>query len=211
MKQTFRDFVFVLLLLAVTTPIRGRAEEKSSEPETVEYHYELATSPDAHLVYEDTYYFEIISPHSLSYTYKLRQAKNFGVGFDREYKNVRLVVADPVEACRPVLNNIANTVVMVLRGGCSFLTKSKFAETAGALAVVIADNDAENDDHMVDMVDDETGRTISIPAMFLMGKDGMMIQRKLMMEGLTEAIINIPVNLTGMAIGTARQPPWTLW
>jgi hypothetical protein len=191
--------------------LQGKAEEAQEDPQSVEYHYELATSPDANLVYEDTYYFEIVDPPSLSYTYKLRQAKDFGVSFDRQYKKVRLVVAEPVEACRAITNDVKNAVTMVLRGGCSFLTKSKYAEDAGALAVIVADNDEENDESFVDMVDDTTGRAVGIPSMFMMGKDGLMIRRRLMMAGLTAAIVNIPVNLTGVAIGSAKLPPWTLW
>lgn len=211
-RTVFELYYFVLLLLlSVLVPSLGVADDDSEPEPPTEYRYEIASSPDAHMVYEDTHYFEIVSPESLSYTFKLRQAKDFGGDFDRQYRKVRMVVAEPVEACRPVLNDIENTVVLVIRGGCSFLTKSNLAEAGGAIAVIIADNDEENDDHMVDMVDDATGRKVGIPSMFLMGKDGLMIRRQLVLQGLDAAIINIPVNLTGIAIGTAKQPPWTLW
>lgn len=199
------------LFLAWTSPgISVTDDEEATEPLT-EYRYEIASSPDAFLVYEDAHYFEIVSPESLSYTYKLRRAKDFGVDFDRMYTKVRMVVAEPVEGCRPITNSLTNAVAFLLRGGCSFVTKSNNAEEAGAIAVIVADNDEENDEHMIDMVDDSTGRPVGIPSLFLMGKDGIMIRRHLMINGLEEAIINIPVNLTGVPIGKARQPPWTLW
>nr|KAG5703254.1 hypothetical protein BaRGS_034165 [Batillaria attramentaria] len=122
-----------------------------------------------------------------------------------------MVLGEPVEGCRPLTNSVHNAVAFLLRGGCSFVTKSNNAEDAGAIAVIIADNDEENDEHMIDMVDDATGRAVRIPSLFLMGKDGVMIRRHLLMYGLEEAIVNIPVNLTGVPIGKARQPPWTLW
>lgn len=211
MNRTAFELSYLLLLLSVLFPSLGVADDEPDPEPSTEYRYEIASSPDAHMVYEDTHYFEIVSPESLRYTFKLRQAKDFGGNFDRQYKKIRMVVAEPIEACRPVVNNIENAVALVLRGGCSFLTKSNLAENAGAIAVIIADNDEGNDDHMVDMVDDATGRKVGIPSMFLMGKDGIMIRRRLMLQGLDEAIINIPVNLTGVAIGTAKQPPWTLW
>lgn len=210
MSLTTRNLFILLLLTWAAIPFKTIADDET-EHDTREYRYEIATSPDAFLVYEDSHYFEIISPETLRYTYKLRRAKDFGGDFDREYKNIRLVVTEPIEACRPVLNNVQNSVALVLRGGCSFLTKSKNTESAGALAVIIADNDEENDEHMVEMVDDSTGRAVNIPSLFLMGKDGLMIRRHLMTLGLKEALINIPVNLTGVPIGHARQPPWTLW
>jgi hypothetical protein len=49
---------------------------------------------------------------------------------------------------------------------------SSHAEEAGAVAAVIMDNNANNDDRMVDMIGDETGRVPTLPAYFLLGRDG---------------------------------------
>ena len=46
------------------------------------------------------------------------------------------------------------------------------AQKAGALAVVVMDQDADNDQRMIDMIQDETDRAVDIPAFFLLGKDG---------------------------------------
>ncbi|KAL8572225.1 hypothetical protein ACOMHN_022462 [Nucella lapillus] len=213
MNRTVLEISYLLLVLSTLAPGEANDHDETGEKQSEQPvgTFEHASSADAHMVYEDTYYFDIVTPESLSYTYKLRQAKDFGTSFDRQYSKAKLVVAEPVEACRPIVNKVENKVALVLRGGCSFMTKSKHAENAGAMAVIIADNNEENDDHMIDMVDDETGRKINIPAMFLMGKDGMMIRHHLMLQGLDEAIINIPVNLTGVMLGAAKLPPWTLW
>ena len=45
-------------------------------------------------------------------------------------------------------------------------------EMAGAVAVLIADNESENAQSLVDMVQDGTGREVHIPAGFLLGSDG---------------------------------------
>ena len=55
---------------------------------------------------------------------------------------------------------------------CSFVSKSVHAEAAGAVAVVVTDDDIHNDQSFVDMIDDNTERVVNIPAVFLMGKDG---------------------------------------
>ena len=56
--------------------------------------------------------------------------------------------------------------------GCSFLTKSKIAQRAGAIAAIIMDNEENQIDRMIDMADDHTGRSVEIPSAFLTGKDG---------------------------------------
>jgi len=55
---------------------------------------------------------------------------------------------------------------------CSFLSKTIVAEAAGAVAVIIMDNDADNDDTLIDMLEDGTDRLTRIPAFFLHGRDG---------------------------------------
>ena len=55
---------------------------------------------------------------------------------------------------------------------CSFLSKTINAEVAGAVAIIIMDNDRDNDDTLIDMMEDGTDRAAHIPAFFLQGKDG---------------------------------------
>jgi len=55
---------------------------------------------------------------------------------------------------------------------CSFLSKCVSVRDAGAVAVIIRDNDVENSQFMIDMIDDGTGRPVDIAAFFMLGKDG---------------------------------------
>ena len=55
---------------------------------------------------------------------------------------------------------------------CTFVTKSKHAEQAGAIAVIITDDNESNDNEYIIMIQDDTDRAINIPAFFLRGKDG---------------------------------------
>ena len=59
----------------------------------------------------------------------------------------------------------------IIFSDCSFVTKIINVQDTGALGVIIVDNDSTNHD-FVDMIDDTTKRTVQIPAMFLLYKDG---------------------------------------
>jgi len=55
---------------------------------------------------------------------------------------------------------------------CSFLSKSVAASDAGAVAVIVRDNDVTDSQLMIDMIDDGTARSVDIAAFFMNGKDG---------------------------------------
>jgi hypothetical protein len=46
------------------------------------------------------------------------------------------------DACTPILNDVAGKIALVDRGTCTFVTKVKNAQDAGAIAVIVADNAA---------------------------------------------------------------------
>lgn len=162
---------------------------------------------------EDDIFFEVIYPEKLSYTYRLRQAKNFGIPFNHVFKGIRLVLADPLECCSLPYNapELQGAVALVSRGDCSFVSKAVKAEEAGALAVIVMDSNPENDELYIEMVDDNTNRKPKIPAAFLLGKSGYMIAKTLMEAHEAAAIINIPVNLTSVPFHKLNQPPWIIW
>lgn len=171
-----------------------------------------ASSSDSRFLKEDIF-FEILEPESLRYTFRLRPAHEFGSSFASPLSNVGLVLSEPLQGCASLVNRleVRHNVVLVERGGCSFLSKCVEAGREGALAVLVADSDAANDDQYVDMMDDSTGRNCSIPAAFLLGKDGYMIRRGLEAHGLRRALVNIPVNVSGLPAHRLRQPPWLVW
>ncbi|XP_054709473.1 PRADC1-like protein [Uloborus diversus] len=157
-------------------------------------------------------YFEIVEPETLHYTFKVRPAQDFGIPFNESLNNVGLVLAEPPHGCSAPINRLElrNNVALIDRGGCSFLSKCVQAEHSGVLAVVICDSDTSNDDQFIDMIDDNTKRNCSIPAVFLLGKDGYMIKKGLKTHNLNRAIINMPVNFTFVPLHEKRHPPWIL-
>lgn len=56
--------------------------------------------------------------------------------------------------------------------GCSFVQKARHVEEAGGKAVLIADNAEDNDSQYLDMITDGSTAKPSIPALFLLGRDG---------------------------------------
>lgn len=162
---------------------------------------------------KDDIFFEILEPESLRYTFRLRPAHEFGSSFITQLSNVGLVISEPFQGCSSPINKLElkHNVVLIERGGCSFLSKCIHALREGALAVIIADNNPTNDDQYIDMMDDNTHRNCSIPAAFLLGKDGYMIQKGLQTHNLHRAIINIPINVSLIPVHKLKQPPWVVW
>lgn len=67
-------------------------------------------------------------------------------------------------------------IAVVMRGGCSFVTKIRNAEHAGAKLVLVIDDKDESIENVI-MVDDGNGAGIRIPAMLITKKDGEAIKK----------------------------------
>lgn len=122
-----------------------------------------------------------------------------------------MVMSDPLNGCSDIHSNTEGAVLLVERGECSFMTKTLKAQQAGARAVIIADNNINNDHYLIDMVDSNTNAEINIPAAFLMGKNGHLIKNTLRSLGLSQATLNIPVNISQLRLHEIKQPPWLVW
>lgn len=61
--------------------------------------------------------------------------------------------------------------ILADRGGCSFVTKVRNMEDAGAAVGIVIDNSEEDIQNVV-MKDDGTGAGIRIPSMLISKKDG---------------------------------------
>lgn len=154
-------------------------------------------------------YFTISEPESLSYTFKARSSR-IGVPFTNTLSNIALVLAEPRDACTSTINRleIKGNVALVERGGCSFLEKCIEIERSGGVALIVYDYDKHNDENYIEMIDDNTSKNCSIPAVSLLGKDGYMIVHSLIALKLNRAVITIPINV---ARGEVSNPPWLMW
>lgn len=111
--------------------------------------------------------FEVTAPASVSGVYDVATAV-FGpryTGFSGP-----LVQAEGADgsttACGPIASDVAGAVALIDRGGCAFVEKALAAQAAGALGVVICNNDATNPDEVIQM-NGSDGCQLSIPVLML--------------------------------------------
>ncbi|CAN6192312.1 unnamed protein product [Urochloa humidicola] len=87
------------------------------------------------------------------------------VSKEKHANRTKLTLADPIECCSPPKDKVSGDVLLVQRGKCKFTKKAKFAEAAGASAIVIINHVHE----LYKMVceKNETDLDIHIPAVLL--------------------------------------------
>lgn len=165
----------------------------------------------------DAIFFMIERPHYLNYIYQINPSYHVGSRFPLDViKNIRLVYSEPPEACKKLLNygEVRGNVVLIERGGCSFLEKVINAEDAGATITLITDSKS-GDDTFIDMIADGTSRKTNIPAAYLPGVSGKRIRNHLLYKN-DVLLIQIPLNYTTKSFKDSSllqitKPPWELW
>jgi hypothetical protein len=161
---------------------------------------------------KDYVFFEIIDPEELAYTYKVNPA-GFTPSWNITLNGVNLVPTEPPCGCGFVQNSeeVEGRIALMERGDCSFVSKVRRAEEAGAIGAIITDVDKDNDELFISMIDDTTDRPVSIPAAFLLGINGHIIKKTLNTLAIPSAVINIPVNISRISPYKLNQPPWLVW
>ncbi len=82
------------------------------------------------------------------------------------------------DACQAITNNVSDAIALIDRGGCTFVTKVKNAQNAGAVGAIIAN-------HLGDSIFTMGGTdaTITIPPVFIGKSDGTTIKALLPTTG----------------------------
>lgn len=98
----------------------------------------------------------------------------------------------------------ATKIVLVERGNCTFVTKVRNAERAGASLVVVIDSRKENITHVV-MGDDGTGTGIRIPSMLIGADSGKKLKEFALNSGKAatlqaEFVMKAPDNVVEMEL-----------
>ncbi len=83
---------------------------------------------------------------------------------------------DPTLGCNPLVGFPAGRLALIDRGTCTFVTKVRHAQNAGAMGAVVVNNAG---DGLLTMGDDGTGGDIEIPSVFLGQSDGETIKAQL--------------------------------
>lgn len=164
---------------------------------------------DSDFVEDGLIHFLISEPENLRYTFKAKTSR-IGVPFNETLENIPLVLAEPRAACSSIINKleIKNNIALVERGFCPFLEKCIEIERSQGAGLIVYDNDKNNCEEHIEMIDDSTPRNCSIPAVYVVGKDGHMIVQSLLALRLSRALITIPLK-TSASKNTAH-PPWSI-
>jgi hypothetical protein len=97
-----------------------------------------------------------------------------------------LVLAIPIEANIPLSDDLTGKIVLIKRGLTTFVTKTRNAQQAGAIAVVIYNNKDGN--HVsTTLGDDSSGTDITIPTIFISENSGDLIIANLPANGTIQA------------------------
>jgi len=201
-----QQLIFKILILSCLTfrAFGGLKQWEDPVLTNEEYHISLGS--------REYIFFEITEPEQLAYTYKANPA-SFCPPWNHTFNGAQLVPTEPPCGCGFIQNSeqVEGKIALIERGDCSFVSKVVRAQEAGAIAVVVTDQDKDNDELFISMVDDTTERDVEIPAAFVLGKNGHMIKRTLEKLSLSEAVINIPVNISRISVHKINQPPWLVW
>ncbi len=130
-------------------------------------------------------------------TYTASEAA-FGPALDTTGVSATLVEAfdgsgSTTDACEAITNGgtVSGNIALVDRGSCSFVTKVRNAQNAGAVGVIVANNVAGSP---ITMGDDGTGGDITIPSVMVSQSDGATIRGGTPAPGTIRATPNPPPN-----------------
>ncbi|MFQ5596207.1 MAG: S8 family serine peptidase, partial [Anaerolineae bacterium] len=153
---------------------------------------------------------EVTAPDTIAGMYEVETGQ-FGPGLDEAGPiSGDVVYADPVDGCEDLTNGeeMAGKIVLIDRGTCTFVTKVRHAQTAGAVAVTVVNNVAGPP---IGMADDGTGSDITIPSVMISQADGDVIKAEL--PGVTvtlssDIVVPRPDLTDQISSFSSRGPGW---
>ena len=129
---------------------------------------------------------------------------NFGPAVGDPGITAEAVIAEPIEACSPLTNGgaVAGKIAMVMRNdGCTFVTQTRNAQQAGAVATVIVNDRPE----LQGVFNDGTGGDITIPPVLVRQVAGQTVLDALSTDPVELEIVRI--SLADMqALFSSRGP-----
>ncbi len=162
----------------------------------------VAACGDPGVIYTDLY---VNSPSSIAGDY-LAQSALFGPPFPSSGITNDVILASPSDGCSALSNAsaMAGNIAMMNRNypnGCTFTTKVKNAQNAGAVAAIIADNVDEST--LITMAGSDP--TITIPSASILFGDGETIESQLPSPGVNATLTGLGM-ADALASFTSRGP-----
>ncbi|VDL69383.1 unnamed protein product [Nippostrongylus brasiliensis] len=126
-------------------------------------------------------YVQLLSaPHFGEPIYKAAPAQ-YGADVESSPVEGEITVAQPLRACTPITNKneVRGRIVIVERSDCMFQEKSRHAQQAGAIAVIVIDHvkgtSSVNEPSFAMAEDKDSPDDIAIPSIFLYHKEGQQL------------------------------------
>jgi subtilisin family serine protease len=131
---------------------------------------------------------DIVSPSDIAGDLEVTAAA-FGGGTPPEGITAALVATSPADACTALTNGaeLAGKIALIARGTCTFVSKVKAAQAAGAIGAVVTNNVA--DPPLLTMAGGDPA--ITIPAVFTSQADGNRLRGKLPSPGVTATLTTV--------------------
>ncbi|EFO82730.1 hypothetical protein GCK72_024328 [Caenorhabditis remanei] len=170
------------------------------------------------VVNQDNILFTVTEPYMLAYTYQMKHAFMLGTHFpdgaNKTLKNLEMVLADPINGCDPLRNEIyAPTVILMERGDCSFTVKAINGEKAGASVVMVTDSQNYEfgfRQYYVNMIPDESLDRAEIPCVYIAPVTGRYFRDHLEEGGTIK--LNLPVERNDAPmVHHQKKAPWETW
>ena len=153
---------------------------------------------------------EVTAPDTIAGTYEVETGQ-FGPGLDEAGPiSGDVGYASPTDGCEDLTNGaeVAGKIALIDRGTCTFVTKVRHAQTAGAIGVIVVNNVAGPP---IGMADDGAGSDITIPSVMISQADGDVIKAEL--PGVTvtlasDILIPRPDLADQISSFSSRGPGW---
>lgn len=152
-------------------------------------------SSDVPTVLSGTPRLRVNSPASIGGNYQIFTA-DFGPAVTSAGTTGSVTQTTPNDGCGPITNSVAGKIAFIDRGTCTFVTKTRNAQNAGAIGVIIADN-AGNPNGPLAGLGGGPDATITIPAIGISVADGNTIRTQLVSPGVNATLFADQTTLAG--------------
>ncbi|CCD70853.2 PA domain-containing protein [Caenorhabditis elegans] len=167
---------------------------------------------------QDNMLFTVTEPYTLAYTYQMKHAFMLGVHFpdgaNKTFRNLEMVLADPVHGCEALRNEIfAPSVILMERGECSFTVKALNGEKAGATVIMVTDSqnyEYSYHQYYVNMIPDESLDRANVPCVYVAPVTGRYFRDHLEEGGTIKLDIPVERNYAPW-VHHQKKAPWEIW
>lgn len=126
---------------------------------------------------------QIVSPPYFGTVEFPASSAQFGMDLNKSEIAGQVATAFPYEGCSKIKTDAVGKILIINRGGCMFQEKARFAQSAGAIGVIIFDNQEDSSFETSPMFsmsgDNAVDDDIKIPVVLLFKKESELLMNRL--------------------------------